>query len=271
MVITNINDGRKKNILLSLTRFFSRPNKKFKLPKKPINTQSTMKQLQTLATCLVFIIFFTSCEKATVVSVAAADSFIKVIRNPSDTSKLVYGLVNSVFSYNTMISAKVVTPDNATIQLIDFSSSGNSLYKMPSDLEFTSTVPTPGNYAYTVNFRDGETITYTNAVSPSTITPVQIVSLVKSAGADSVIVSWKAVTNAQAYSLKITCGPTQVYYQNPFSDTSGKSILRLSFPIANAIFTQKGTYTFEIDDLLFETSEMTTIQSVGAAKKDIVL
>ena len=230
-----------------------------------------MKQLKTLATCLVFIVFFTSCEKATVVPVAAADTFIKVIRNPSDTSKLIYGLVNSVFSYNTMSSAKVLTPENATIQLTDFSSSGNSLYKMPSDLEFTSTVPSPGNYAYTVNFKDGDPITYNNAVSASTIAPVRIISLAKSANADSVIVSWKVATNAQAYSLKITCGPNQVYFQNPFSDTSGNSVMKLGFPLTNAIFTLKGTYTFEIDDLLFETSEMTTIQSVGAAKKEIIL
>ncbi len=230
-----------------------------------------MKKINTLATFVALILTLTSCQKTAVVSVAAVDSFIKVIRNPADTSKLIYGLVNSVFSYNTMISAKVITPDSATIQLTDFSSSGNSLYKMPSDLEFKSAVPTSGNYAYTVNFKDGETTTYTNSVSPSTLEPVRIVSLVKSAGADSVILSWKANTNAQAYSLKITCGPNQVYFQNPFTDNSGNGVLKLGFPITNAIFSVRGTYTFEIDDLLFESTDMTSIQSVGAAKKDIAL
>ena len=228
-----------------------------------------MKKLHLLALGAVIMLGLSGCEKATVVSQATADAFIKSIKNPKDTSQTVYAVIHSVFSYNLIASASVVSPDGTTMQLTDFTKQGNSFYNAPADSTFSSTIPSIGTYNYTVTFKDGEVLTYSNTLSSSTLLPPSFTSLTKSVHGDSVYIAWNAVTNAQAYQLKITQGTTQIYYIPPF--TIAGTTPRVGFPLSILLVNVSGTFTFELDDMLFETTDLTYLQAVGVSKKDIAL
>ena len=232
-----------------------------------------MKQLKFLALGTVIMLGLAGCEKTAVTSSASVDTFIRSIKNPKDTTHVLYAAIHSVFSYNLMANSSVISPDGTTFQLTDFDKNGNSFYNAPADSTYSLTLPTLGTYKYTITFKDKEVITYNNTLSSSSLQPPVIVSLFQTTAKDSVYFSFKALAGSQAYQLKITKGTTQVYYQPAFTDASTppRTILRLGF--ATTLFTTygSGVYTFEVDGMLFESTDYTYLQAIGAAKKDITL
>lgn len=214
------------------------------------------------------------CKKATTVDVAAADVFIQSIKNPNDTTQFLYAAVNSIFSYNPMSSVSVVDPGNNTMQLTNYANLGNSFYNDPV---YSANLPSFGVYNYTVKFTDGQTKTYTNTLLATTLPPPVITALGKTAKNDSINITWKAVPNAQAYQMKVTKGTgsslTQVYYLAPFIDGSTplRSVLTMGVPLSTVSAYGGGTYTFEVDALLYESTDYTYIQAVGISIKDYTL
>ena len=227
-----------------------------------------MRKLFFLAIGAIIMLSLGSCEKATVVSQASADVFIKSIKDPKDTSHVVYAAIHSVFSYDLISSASVVSPDGVTTQLVDFDKSGNSFYNSPADSTYSLSLPPLGTYQYTVTFKDKEVITYTNSLSTSAVLPPRITSLTKSADADSVYLTWKGVSDAQFYQIVITQGANQVGYIKPFGFSGNPSVQGYGWPIS---FFTSGTYTFELDALLFESAGSGYLQALGASKKKITL
>ena len=232
-----------------------------------------MRKLYFLAFGVFIILGMAGCEKATVTSQASVDTFIKSIRSPKDTSHIVYTAIHSVFSYNLIASASVVEPGGTTLQLSDVDKTGLSFYNVPADSTYSITLPILGTYVYTVTFKDKEVITYNNSLSSSTIQPPIITSLVQSANTDSVYISWKAISNAQAYQLRVTKGGNQVYFQAPFADSSTppRAVLRLGYAKSSFTSNGSGTYTFEVDAMLFETTDYTYLQAMGSSKQNIDL
>ena len=232
-----------------------------------------MKKLYYLIIGVVISISFTGCEKAKVVSIATVDTFIRSIKNSADTSKTVYAAIHSAFSYNLIASVTTATPGGQTLTLTIPSQSGNSFYYSPADSAYSVSVPTLGTYNYTVTFKDKEVITYTNVLSASVLPPPTIISIAKSADLDSVYITWKAVANVDAYQLKVSKGNTAVFYQPPFMDNSNplKQILKMGFSMGSFSTTGAGVYTFNLDGILFETSEKSDIQSIGSSHIDITL
>ncbi len=232
-----------------------------------------MKQLKFLALGAMIMLGLSGCEKTAVTSTASVDTFIRSIKNPKDTTHVMYAAIHSVFSYNLMANSTVVTPDGETVQLTDFDKNGNSFYNAPADSAYSLALPTLGTYKYTVTFKDKEVITYTNTLSSSSLPPPIITSLVQTVSKDSIYISWKALSGSQAYQLKVTKGTTQVYYQPAFTDASTppRAVLRLGF--ATTLFTTygSGVYTFEVDGMLFESTDYTYLQAIGAASKNITL
>ena len=182
-----------------------------------------MNKLILFALGIAVVIGFTGCEKATVVSTATADVFIRSIKSPKDTSISVYSVVHTVISYDLMANVSVVAPNGVTSQLVDYDKLGNSFYNLVADSLYSPTPPTPGTYNYTVAFKDKEVITYSNSLSSSYITAPTITSLVK-AVADTIYLKWNAVANADGYQIKITKLDTitkvvtQLKYIQPFTD-----------------------------------------------------
>ena len=224
---------------------------------------------------------FTGCEKATVVSEATADVFIQSIKSPKDTSIIVYSAIHSVFSYNLISSASVVTPDGETLHLTDYDKLGNSFYNAPADTTFSRIPPTLGTYNYTVTFKDKEVLTYANSLSSTYLIPPAITALTRSTKSDSIYISWKAVTNADGYQIKIskldtiTKAVTQIKYITPFSDASVPLKTRLTFLIPRSYFTlslnNSETYSIQLDALLFENTTSNLLQAIGTSTKHIRL
>ena len=218
-------------------------------------------------------ISFTGCEKTKVVNIATVDTFIRSIKSPADTSKTVYAVIQSAFSYNLIASVTAVAPAGETLTLTNPSKSGNSFYYTPADSAYSVSLPTLGTYNYTVTFKNKEEITYTNVLSSSVLPPPTIISIAKSADLDSVYITWKALANVNAYQLKVSKGNTPVFYQPPFMDTSNplKPILKMGFSMGTFSSTGTGVYTFNLDGMLFENSDNTYIQAVGSSYIDLSL
>ena len=230
-----------------------------------------------------FILYgLAGCEKATIVDQATADAFIQSIKNPNDTSKIVFALVHSVFSYNLMTSVSVqapvsaASPDSITTNLINYDNMGNSFYNNPV---YSASLPTPGAYTYKVTFKDGQVISYSNTLTYNILTPPYITSLAKNATSDSIDISWNAVVNAQAYQVKVTKGTltgasaTQVYYAAPFIDLSNplRTNLTIGVPLSAILSYGTGSYTFEVDALLYESTVGSNLQAIGSSTKVITL
>ena len=203
-----------------------------------------MKNLHIYALVALILMGLSGCEKAKVTNEATGDVFIKAITNASGTT--VYTAIHSVFSYNTMKSVSVQSPDGMTLNLSNFDGGGNSFYNEPAESDYHQVIPTVGAYVYTVTFNDDEVKTYSNPLSSSTIQPALITSLAKSASGDSVYIAWNAIASTDAYQLKVTRGTTQVYYQAAFQDGSTplKANLRLGLLVSNLTSGVAGTYTF---------------------------
>lgn len=242
-----------------------------------------MKKLHIIITISFVLYSLAGCEKATIVDQATADAFIQSIKNPNDTSKIVFAVVHSVFSYNLMTSVSVVAPagtsssDSITTTLVNYANMGNSFYNNPV---YSTSLPTPGAYTYKVTFKDGQVISFSNTLTYNILIPPNITSLVNNGSADSIEISWNAVTNAQAYQVKVTKGTktgasaTQVFYAAPFIDTSNplRSNLTIGVPLSTLISYGTGIYTFEVDALLYEsTVGGSNLQAIGTSTKAITL
>ena len=241
-----------------------------------------MKKLHLITFISFILVSLSGCEKATIVDQATADAFIQSVKNPNDTAQVVFALVHSVFSYNLMTGVNVSAPittgstDTITTNLINYANMGNSFYNNPV---YLTSLPTPGAYSYKVTFKDGQVISFTNTLTYNILIPPNITFLIKSAASDSIYISWKAVTNAQAYQIKVTKGTkigpsaTQVFYDAPFIDTSNplRSNLTVGVPQSALISYGTGTYTFEVDALLYESAVGGSLQAIGTSTQTITL
>jgi len=225
-----------------------------------------MKILRFLVLGYCILLGLIACKKSTTEDIASADVFIQSIKNPIDTTQTLYAAVSSIFSYSSMTSVSVIDPNNSTKQLTNYANLGNSFYNDPV---YSATLPSVGVYNYTVKFSDGQSKAYTNTLLAATLPPPVITSLGKNVANDSINITWKAVANAQAYQMKVTKGTgtslTQVYYLAPFYDASTplRPVLTMGVPLVTISAYGTGTYTFEIDAILYETSAYTFIQAVG--------
>ena len=233
-----------------------------------------MKRLPLLILGFCILLGLIGCKKNTTADVAAADVFIQSTRNVNDTTQILYAVVNSIFSYNPMTSVSVVDPNSTTTQLTNYANLGNSFYNEPV---YSANLPSIGVYNYSVKFADGQTKAYTNTLLATTLPTPIITALGKTARNDSVNITWKAVPNAQAYQMKVTKGTgsslTQVFYLAPFIDGSTplRPVLPMGVPLSTDSAYGGGTYTFEVDALLYESTDYTYIQAIGISTKDFTL
>jgi len=233
-----------------------------------------MKKLQLMAILALIMLGFSGCKKEKVANEAAVDVFIKAIKNTQGAT--VYTVIHSVFSFNTMTSVSVTSPDGTIKELTNPGSGGSSFYNIPLDADYFPSLPASsiGSYTYHVKFNDGEEITYTNSLSTATILPANITSLAKSANGDSVYIQWDAIPNVNSYQVEITKGTTQIYYSDKFYDGSTplKPNLRLGFNLYNLNSAAgTGTFTFNINGMLYETTDYSYLQATSTSSSDIAL
>src|SRR5665647_1751220 len=134
----------------------------------------TTTKLQLLSLATLILLGLSGCQKAKVTNQASADVFIKAIKNTQGTP--VFTVMHSVFSFNTITSVSVTSPDGTNKELTNLGNSGNSFYNIPVDADYLQTLPSSaiGSYTYLVKFNDGEEITYTliHISEPTRRTPI---------------------------------------------------------------------------------------------------
>jgi hypothetical protein len=207
---------------------------------------------------LLLTVFF-SCEQATVTDVATADVFIKTIINQGDT---LLGVAHSVFSYNRMASVSVKSPAGDSIQLSGNVDSGISIYKDPSltSGDYRKTLPLTGIYTYDVTFKDKSMQVLNNTLGADFILPAVIDSLGLAADGQSVVLKWNPVQNAQFYQVRVTKGNNEVIPATLYSLAGG---LEVQFPISSFSGYKPGTFTIELDALLFESTAYTLLRAMS--------
>ena len=128
--------------------------------------------------------------------------------------------------------------------------------------------------AISASLTAGSICAYTNSLSTATILPANITSLAKSANGDSVYIKLDAIPNVNFYQIEITKGTTQIYYSDKFYDGSSplKPNLRLGFRLLNLNSAGgTGTFTFNINGLLYETTAYSYLQATSTSSSDIAL
>jgi hypothetical protein len=210
---------------------------------------------------------FSACEQTTVTNVASADVFIKTILNQGDT---LFGAAHSVFSYNRMTSVSVKSPGGDSIQLPGIKDNGISIYKDPSEAagDFRKTLPLAGVYSYNVTFKDKSKKVLNNTLGTDFLLPAIIDSINLANDGQSVILKWNQVQNAQLYQIRITKGITEVFPAKLFSPEGG---LEVQFPISYFSRYKPGTFTIELNGLLFESTAYSLLQAMSVTYGSITL
>jgi hypothetical protein len=216
---------------------------------------------------LMLLFGLSACQQTTVVDVATTDAFIKTIINQGDT---LFGLAHSAFSYNRMSSVSVKTPAGDSIPLTGIADGGLSIYKDPSVAlgEYSKVLPIAGLYTYDVTFKDKTQRVLSNTLGADFLAPAVIDSLVKSGDGQSVILKWSAVPGAQLYQIRVTKGNTEVI---PATLYSPAEELAVQFPITSFSRYSPGTFTIELDALLYESADLLLLQAMGISYGSINL
>jgi hypothetical protein len=208
---------------------------------------------------------FFSCDKGTVTNQAIADAFIKSLIYQGDT---LYGVAHSVVSYNGIKQASVRTPEGDTLLLPSKTDNGISFYKEPAfqNGDLTVVPPNSGTYSYRVTFRDNTQSTFTNTLGGNYLRPVRIDSLNRLN--QSVVLRWDPVPDAQGYQIRIVKGNSEVIAAKVYFELDP---LRLEYPISSFSPYLPGTFTVEVDALLFESSAHQQLQAISVSTASVDL
>ena len=220
---------------------------------------------------IVLLIGLSNCQQTTVTNVATADVFIKTIINQGDT---LFGTAHSVFSYNRMSFVAVKPPNGDSIPLPGIVDGGISIFKDPSLAlgDYKKVLPLAGTYTYDVTFKDKTQQTLSNALGTDFILPAVISSLVKSSDGQSVILQWNTVPGAQLYQIRVTKGSSEVIPAKLYSPAnSTTALLEVQFPITSFSRYLPGTFTVELDALLYESADLLLIQAMSISNGSIAL
>jgi len=225
------------------------------------------KVIHQLIWSLLVLIAFTSCEQATVTNVATADVFIKTIIDQGDT---LFGVAHSVVSYNRMSAASVKSPKGDSIPLPGITDGGISIFKEPSltSGDYSKVPPLAGTYSYDVTFKDKSVQVLSNTLGADFLLPAVIDSLILSSDGQSIVLKWSPVNAAQYYQIRVTNGNTEVL---PARLYPSSGTLEVQFPIGSFSRYMPGTFTFELDALLFESTDLSLLQAMGVSYSSLTL
>jgi hypothetical protein len=225
-------------------------------------------RIRQLISGLLILMTFCGCEQTTVTNVATADVFIKTIINEGDT---LFGTAHSVVSFNRMSFVSVKSPAGDSIPLPGNVDGGISIYKNPSlsSDDYSKVLPLTGTYTYNVKFKDKSQQVFNNTLGADFLLPAVIDSLFKSSDGQSLVLKWSPVQGAQFYQIRVTTGNTEVIPAKLYSSTGGDE--EVQFPIASFSQYMPGIFTFELDALLYESTNYLLLQAMSNSNGSISL
>lgn len=221
-----------------------------------------------LSVLAIFILSgLSSCRKQSATDGATVDVFVKSVLVSGHPYFAVTHLVSGT---DAMKTVTVRTPDGVTESLISIDPS-NIYYDLLPTFDvggYTPNLPTPGTYTYNIKFNDGIEKTFTNTLGSGYLLPSANLSLVESADAGFVGVTWNQVTGAQAYQLLVSIGGITVFSSAYVSQSLNLSTV---LPVSTLSAYLPGTFTFELDAISFESSDFKLVQAVSESTATIDL
>ncbi len=221
----------------------------------------------SLLSLILVILGFISCDKVTVTNHATADVFIKSI---SYQGNILFGVAHSVFSYNGISQVSLKTPQGDTLLLSSKVDEGLSFFKDPSfdSGDFNINPPASGLYSYRVTFKDKTQTVLTNTLGANYLLPAKIDSFGISSDGRFIVLKWNPVSEAQGYQIRVVKGNTEVVPARSYYELNP---LRIEFPFSSFMPYLPGTFTVEVDAILFESAAHQQLQALSVSKDSIQL
>ncbi len=213
----------------------------------------------------VLVLTLSACNKTVVDKEVYIDSYINSIFNTTDTVESkrtpVYAVMHTAYSYSKLTSINVVGSLGKTIQLNNFSGTGFSFFTPVDSATYKPAVPPAETYTYNVLYDTGETVTKVDATVAKALMPARKLMATKTS--TDIVLSWKAVANAEAYKIRIlsqdgTTLENKLIYESDFL-TPKDATSDLSIPFSLVSFSQylNNNITFEVSAFAFELNQDT--------------
>jgi hypothetical protein len=212
-----------------------------------------------LSVTLVMITMLSSCNKIEENRDVYIDSYINSIFDKKGVP--VYAVMHTAYSFAALNSVKVTGSGGSSVQLGSMSNGGFSFYSILDSASYKSTIPDPANYTYAVTYDDGETASKSNAILAKSLSPAQQLNAVKSS--TEIVLSWKAVTNAEAYKIRIfredasTKENVLIYESDYLIPKVGLTDLSIPFSLSGFSTYIDSNLSFEVSAFIFEQKQDT--------------
>ncbi len=131
---------------------------------------------------------------------AFADVFIKKVKSPNGDK---YGLV-FYSGGEGLTECRAKAPDGTEYELMEFWKGAGNMRRHPKNTEMKGTMPQTGTYTFTLTFDDGVKKTLTDNLEATQIPAMTKTKVTHEQGTDEVSVSWKGVSGANNYMVKLT-------------------------------------------------------------------
>jgi hypothetical protein len=211
-----------------------------------------------------------ACNKTVEDTDVYVDSYIQSIFNKNSVP--VYRVMHTAYSYTKLLSVSVTGSGGKTIPLTNYANNGYSFYLPLANAQdsatFTTAVPAPESFTYNVSYEGGTTATKTNATVDKSLLPAQQLTATKTA--TDIVLSWKPVTNVEAYKVRIfsedlsTKVNTLIYESDYLVPVNATSDLTIPFSLVSFSQFLSTNLSFEVSSFIFE-SKQETYHAVSAA------
>jgi hypothetical protein len=139
-----------------------------------------------------------------------------IVRSVMDKGVPVYALVQQVQSNTPMDTAIVTDPTGSTYGLMKHQGDPYDFRLDPALESYSPNPPKDGPFTYKVKFNTGEQLSLPNSIVLPYILPAQNIAVSKN-DADNpqtVVLTWDAVPNAEAYSFEVTSGTDRIFHSH---------------------------------------------------------
>lgn len=139
-----------------------------------------------------------------------------IVRSVMDKGVPVYALIQQVQSNTPMDTAVVTDPSGSSYGLVKNNGNPYDFRLEPAMESYSSNPPSEGPFTYMVKFNTGEKVSLPNSIVKPYIIPAQNIAVSKDTidNSQSVVLTWDAVPNAEAYSFEVTSGTNRIFHSH---------------------------------------------------------
>jgi hypothetical protein len=171
---------------------------------KKLNSYSMKNYLSFSLMLLAWMaLLVTGCKEDKLQSYASSGV---IVRSVMENGVPVYALIQQVQSNTPMDTAVVTDPTGSTYGLVKHNGNPYDFRLDPALGSYSTNAPKDGSFTYMVKFNTGEQVTLPNSIVMPYILPAQNIAVAKDStgNSPSVVLTWNAVPNAEAYSYEVT-------------------------------------------------------------------